>query len=316
VTVTGQARILNGKATAREIRREVAEGCKQLHEKTGVVPGLTVVLVGDDPASSIYVRNKEKASTKAGMDSRVLRLPATSPEAEILSTVEGLNRDDSVHGILVQLPLPSGVDAQRVIESIDPDKDVDGFHPVNAGRLLIGLPGFEPCTPAGIIELLRRNDIPMKGRRAVIIGRSNIVGKPMAILLLREHATVTVCHSRTPDLAAVAREADLLIAAVGKLGLVTGEFIKPGAAVVDVGIHSVTDEPTVLRLFGDDPDRLRSLREKGQTLAGDVHPLEGRSRAGWLTPVPGGVGPLTIAMLLQNTLRAAQRSAGIDADDR
>jgi len=316
VTVTGQARILDGKETALEIRREVATGCRQLHERTGIVPGLTVVLVGEDPASSIYVRNKEKASTKAGMSSRVVRLPATTSEAEILSTVEGLNREDSVHGILVQLPLPSGVDAQRVIEAIDPDKDVDGFHPVNAGRLLIGLPGFVPCTPAGIIELLRRNDIPMKSRRAVIIGRSNIVGKPMAILLLREHATVTVCHSRTPDLAAVAREADLLIAAVGKLALVTGEFIKPGAAVVDVGIHSVTDEPTVERLFGDDPDRLRSLRDKGQTLAGDVHPLEGRSRAGWLTPVPGGVGPLTIAMLLQNTLRAAQRSAGIDANDR
>jgi methylenetetrahydrofolate dehydrogenase (NADP+)/methenyltetrahydrofolate cyclohydrolase len=316
MTVTGQARLLDGKATAREIRREVAEGCRELLGRTGVVPGLTVVLVGDDPASSIYVRNKEKASAKAGMSSRVIRLPAATSEAEILSTVEGLNRDDSVHGILVQLPLPDGVDAQRVIESIDPDKDVDGFHPVNAGRLLIGLPGFVACTPAGIIELLRRNEIPMKGSRAVIIGRSNIVGKPMAVLLLREHATVTVCHSRTPDLAAVAREADLLIAAVGKLGLVTGEFIKQGAAVVDVGIHSVTDESTVRQLFGDDPDRLRALREKGQTLAGDVHPLEARSRAGWLTPVPGGVGPLTIAMLLQNTLRAAQRSAGIDPDDR
>jgi len=316
MTVAGEARILDGKATAREIRREVAEGCRRLHEQTGVVPGLTVVLVGEDPASSIYVRNKEKASTKAGMSSRIVRLPATASEAEILSTVDGLNRDESVHGILVQLPLPSGVDAQRVIETLSPDKDVDGFHPVNAGRLLIGLPGFVPCTPAGIIELLRRNDIAMKGRRAVIIGRSNIVGKPMAILLLREHATVTVCHSRTPDLAAVAREADLLIAAVGKLALVTGDFIKQGAAVVDVGIHSVTDEPTVERLFGNDPDRLRSLRDKGQTLAGDVHPLEGRSRAGWLTPVPGGVGPLTIAMLLQNTLRAAQRSAGIDANDR
>jgi methylenetetrahydrofolate dehydrogenase (NADP+)/methenyltetrahydrofolate cyclohydrolase len=316
MTVTGQARILDGKATAREIRREIAQGCRRLEERTGVIPGLTVVLVGDDPASSIYVRNKEKASTKAGMSSRIVRLPATTTEAEILSTVEGLNRDDSVHGILVQLPLPDGVDAQRVIETIDPDKDVDGFHPVNAGRLLIGLPGFVPCTPAGIIELLRRNEIPLKGSRAVIIGRSNIVGKPMAVLLLREHATVTVCHSRTPDLASVAAEADLLIAAVGKLGLVTAEFIKPGAAVVDVGIHSVTDEPTVRRLFGDDQDRLRALREKGRTLAGDVHPLDARSRAGWLTPVPGGVGPLTIALLLQNTLRAAERSAGFDPRDR
>ena len=312
--VTGAARLLDGNATARQIRAEVAAGCAQLAAGTGVIPGLTVVLVGDEPASRVYVRNKERAAIQAGIRSRVVQLPGDSGQDEILTAVETLNRDAAVHGILVQLPLPDGVDAQRVIEAIDPDKDVDGFHPIHAGRLLIGLPGFVPCTPAGILELLRRNHIPVAGRRAVVIGRSNIVGKPMAILLLREHGTVTVCHSRTPNLAEVAAEADILVAAVGKLALVGAEFIKPGAVVVDVGIHAVTDEPTVRRLFGDDPERLRILREKGSTLAGDVHPLEARARAGWLTPVPGGVGPLTIAMLLRNSLRAARLAAGV-ADD-
>jgi methylenetetrahydrofolate dehydrogenase (NADP+)/methenyltetrahydrofolate cyclohydrolase len=309
--VTAEARLLDGNATARQIRAEVAAGCALLAERTGVVPGLTVVLVGDDPASRVYVRNKERAALAAGIDSRVLRLPGSSGQDEILSAIDTLNGDRAVHGILVQLPLPGGVDARRVIEAIDPDKDVDGFHPLQAGRLLIGLPGFVPCTPAGILELLRRNDIPVGGRRAVVIGRSNIVGKPLAILLLRENATVTVCHSRTPNLAEVAAGADILVAAVGKLAMVSGEFLKPGAVVVDVGIHTVSDEPTVRRLFGDDPERLRALREKGATLCGDVHPLEPRARAGWLTPVPGGVGPLTIAMLLRNSLRAARLSAGL-----
>lgn len=309
--MTAEARLLDGNATARQIRAEVAAGCALLAERTGVVPGLTVVLVGDDPASRVYVRNKERAALAAGIDSRVLRLPGSSGQDEILSAIDTLNGDRAVHGILVQLPLPGGVDARRVIEAIDPNKDVDGFHPLQAGRLLIGLPGFVPCTPAGILELLRRNDIPVGGRRAVVIGRSNIVGKPLAILLLRENATVTVCHSRTPNLAEVAAGADILVAAVGKLAMVSGEFIKPGAVVVDVGIHTVSDEPTVRRLFGDDPERLRALREKGATLCGDVHPLEARARAGWLTPVPGGVGPLTIAMLLRNSLRAARLSAGI-----
>ncbi len=310
-----EARRLDGKATAREIRAEVAEGTARLKEQTGVVPGLSVVRVGDDPASKVYVRNKERAAAGAGMASRILRLPPDTTSETILGTVRALNEDDSVHGILVQLPLPDRVNAQHVLDAVDPDKDVDGFHPVNAGRLLIGLPGFVPCTPAGILELLRRNDIELEGKRAVVIGRSNIVGKPMAVLLLREHCTVTICHSRTPDLAAIASEADILVAAVGKPALVTAEFIKPGAVVVDVGIHSVSDEATVRRLFGDDSDRLRSLRHKGSTLVGDVHPLDARSRAGWLTPVPGGVGPLTIAMLLHNTLRAARRSAGLEADD-
>ncbi|MDX1387871.1 MAG: bifunctional methylenetetrahydrofolate dehydrogenase/methenyltetrahydrofolate cyclohydrolase FolD [Acidobacteriota bacterium] len=305
----GTAKKLDGKETAREIRREVTAGCAALLEGSGVVPGLTVVLVGDDPASQVYVRNKERASRKAGMSSQVLQLPATTSEREVLDTVERLNDDPAVHGILVQLPLPDGVDPDRVLQAIDPEKDVDGLHPVNAGRLLVGLPGFVPATPAGIIELLRRNDIEMKGKRAVVLGRSNIVGKPMAILLLREHATVTVCHSRTKDLAAVAAEADILVAAIGRPGMVTGEFIKPGAVVIDVGIHSVTDEDTVRRLFGDEAGRLSAVREKGSTLVGDVHPLEARAKAAWLTPVPGGVGPLTIAMLLRNTLQAAEHAS-------
>jgi methylenetetrahydrofolate dehydrogenase (NADP+)/methenyltetrahydrofolate cyclohydrolase len=308
-TETQTPRILDGKHTARQIRAEVAEGCAALLQQHGIVPGLTVVLVGENPASKIYVRNKEKASRKAGMNSRVESMNATASEEEVLRTVERLNADPSVHGILVQLPLPDGIDEHRVIEAIDPVKDVDGFHPENAGRLLTGLPGFVPCTPAGIIELLKRHEIPMKGRHAVVIGRSNIVGKPMAVLLLREHCTVTVCHSRTVDLASVASAADILIAAVGRPGMVTADFIKPGAAVVDVGIHRVEDEESCRRLFGEDEARLTAVRDKGATLVGDVHPLEAREKAGWLTPVPGGVGPLTIAMLLKNTLDAARRSA-------
>ncbi len=307
---TDSAKVLDGKATADEIRREVAAGVAALRAERGVVPGLTVVLVGENPASAIYVRNKEKAATKAGMRSDTIRLPESAAEAEILETVYRLNRDPAVHGILVQLPLPGGVDEQRVIESIDPLKDVDGFHPVNAGRLLSGLPGLVPCTPAGILELLRRYEIPLLGRRAVVIGRSNIVGKPMAVLLLREHCTVTICHSRTRDLAEVAASADILVAAVGRPAMVRTDFIKPGAVVVDVGIHPVEDEASCRALYGDDERRLRAVRERGSTLVGDVHPLEARARAGWLSPVPGGVGPLTIALLLRNTLEAARRAAG------
>ena len=308
--MAGGATKLDGKETALRIREEVRDGCARLLDRAGTVPGLTVVLVGDDPASQVYVRGKEKAAREAGMNSVVHRMPASASEDELRLTVRQLNEDPNVHGILVQLPLPKGIDASRVLQAIDPDKDVDGLHPVNAGRLLQGLPGFVPCTPAGIVELLKRSGIPLEGRRAVVMGRSNIVGKPMAVLLLRENCTVTVCHSRTRDLAAVAREADILVAAIGRPAMVTAEFIKPGAAVVDVGIHSITDEALCRRIFGDDAARLRTLREKGATLAGDVHPLEAAERAGWLTPVPGGVGPLTIAMLLKNTLDAAILAVG------
>ncbi len=306
---TGIAKKLDGKACARDIREEVARGCEEWTRQHGIRPGLTVILVGEDPASRVYVRNKEKAARSAGMKSEVLRLPAETGQDEILETIDRLNADSSVHGVLVQLPLPEGVDEQQVIRRIDPNKDVDGFHPVNAGRLLIGLPGFVPCTPAGILELLLRSGIEMQGKHAVVVGRSNIVGKPMALLLLREHCTVTVCHSRTQDLAAVCAGADILVAAVGKPGLITADFIKPGATVVDVGIHRVTDEETCRRFFGDNPRRLKTVREKGGTLVGDVHPLDGAAKAGRLSPVPGGVGPLTIAMLLKNTLDSAWRTA-------
>jgi methylenetetrahydrofolate dehydrogenase (NADP+)/methenyltetrahydrofolate cyclohydrolase len=301
------AQRLDGTAAAAAIRAEVTAGVTSLRRDTGVTPGLTVVLVGEHPASMAYVRGKEKAAREAGMNSEILRLPATSGEAEILSTVHGLNAEPSVHGILVQLPLPGGVDSHRVLEAIDPDKDVDGFHPVNAGRLVLGLPGVVPCTPAGVIALLKRHGIPLAGKRAVVLGRSNIVGKPMALLLLRENCTVTIAHSRTEDLAAVAREADILVAAIGVPGFVREAWIKPGGAVVDVGIHALTDESQVRALFGANDAKLRALEEKGTVLCGDVHPQEGAAAAGWLSPVPGGVGPMTIAMLLANTLEAARR---------
>jgi methylenetetrahydrofolate dehydrogenase (NADP+)/methenyltetrahydrofolate cyclohydrolase len=300
----------DGKATAKQMRAETAAGCAAFTEKHGQQPGLTVLLVGDDPASQIYVRNKEKSAGKTGIRSRIERLEADASEADVLAAVERLNRDASVHGILVQLPLPKGIDEHRVLEAIDPAKDVDGFHPENVGRLTIGLPGLVSCTPAGVIELLKRHEIPLSGAHAVVIGRSNIVGKPMALLLLRENCTVTICHSRTRDLPQVCATADILIAAVGRMGMVTADFIKPRAVVVDVGIHRIEDEETCRKFYGEDPARLKAVRERGATLIGDVHPLDARRKAGWLTPVPGGVGPLTIAQLLENTLQAAQRSQG------
>jgi methylenetetrahydrofolate dehydrogenase (NADP+)/methenyltetrahydrofolate cyclohydrolase len=306
------ARRLDGTATAAEIRESVSRGVLALRREGGATPGLTVVLVGEHPASMAYVRGKEKAAREAGMASDILRLPADAGEDSILAAVDRLNDDVRVHGILVQLPLPQGVDANRVLEAIDPAKDVDGFHPINAGRLVLGLPGILPCTPAGVVALLKRHGVPLEGRRAVVLGRSNIVGKPMALLLLREQCTVTIAHSRTQRLAEIAAEADILIAAIGKPGFVRGEFIKPGSAVVDVGIHALTDEATVRALFGDDDAKVRALREKGSVLCGDVHPREGAERAGWLSPVPGGVGPMTIAMLLQNTLEAARRCSASD----
>ena len=302
------ARKLDGTATAKAIREEGARGVAGFRERHGIAPGLAVVIVGDDPASHVYVRGKEKAARETGFASTVLRLPAASGEREILDVVARLNADRAVHGILVQLPLPRGVDERRVLEAVDPDKDVDGFHPVNAGRLLVGLPGPVPCTPAGIIELLKRHGVPIAGKRAVVVGRSNIVGKPVAVLLLREHATVTIAHSRTEDLPGVCREADLLVAAIGRPAFVRGDFVKPGAAVVDVGVNALTTEDAVRAAFGEDAKRLRLLAERGSVLCGDVHP-EALATAGWLSPVPGGVGPMTIAMLLANTLQAASRCA-------
>jgi methylenetetrahydrofolate dehydrogenase (NADP+)/methenyltetrahydrofolate cyclohydrolase len=289
------ARTLDGRAVARGVRQEVAEAARRLSGETGIVPGLAAVLVGDDTASATYVRMKGKACEEVGLHSRTVRRPASISEAELLGLIEELNVDPAVHGILVQLPLPSQIDTRRVLMAVDPGKDVDGFHPVNVGRLAAGdlESGFVPATPAGIMRLIAETGIQLKGAEAVVIGRSDIVGKPTALLLLQAHATVTICHSRTVDLPAHARRANLLVVAVGRAGMVTKEMVKPGAVVIDVGMNRV-----------DDP-----AGERGYRLVGDVDPAVAEV-AGWLTPVPGGVGPMTIAMLLDNTLKAARRAAG------
>jgi len=279
--------LIDGKAVAAAVRAEVKEKTAAFSSRTGIQPCLVAVLVGEDPASRIYVRNKGKACTEAGLLSRQIDLPASVSEQELLDLVAELNADDSVHGILVQLPLPDHIDESRVIEAISPDKDVDGFHPVNVGRLLVGRPGFVPCTPYGIMRLLDHEGVDLKGKHAVVVGRSNIVGKPVAILLLARHATVTICHSRTKDLPGVVRSADVVVAAVGRAEMIRGSWIKPGAVVIDVGINRLPDGK----------------------LVGDVAFAEAREVAGRITPVPGGVGPMTIAMLLCNTLEAAVRAA-------
>jgi methylenetetrahydrofolate dehydrogenase (NADP+) / methenyltetrahydrofolate cyclohydrolase len=289
---------MDGAMLAQKVRAEVAADVSEL-KRRGVVPGLTAVLVGDDPASAVYVGGKEKASREAGMAGETIRLPATTSQAELLALVEQLNADDTVHGILVQMPLPKQIDPDTVINHIRPDKDVDGFHPVNVGKLLIGhTDGFVPCTPAGIQRLLGEYAVRTSGAECVVIGRSTIVGKPMAALMLQSgplaDATVTICHSRTRDLAAHARRADILIAAAGRARLVTADMVKPGAVVIDVGMNRIEDPTT----------------KSGTRLVGDVD-FEGvRHVASLITPVPRGVGPMTIAMLLRNTVRAAQRSAG------
>jgi methylenetetrahydrofolate dehydrogenase (NADP+)/methenyltetrahydrofolate cyclohydrolase len=288
---------IDGSAIAAQIRAESVHAVAALATR-GVVPGLSVVLVGDDAASAVYVANKEKFARQIGMQGETIRLPAATTQAELLALVERLNADDTVHGILVQMPLPSHIDPDVVIRHIAPDKDVDGFHPVNVGKMLIGhTDGFLPCTPAGVIELLVRSGVETRGAEAVIVGRSNIVGKPMAALLVQARAggdaTVTVCHSRSRDLFAHTRRADILIAAVGRAEMIRGEHIKPGATVIDVGMNRVADE----------------TRTSGSRLCGDVHFGSAEAVAGRITPVPGGVGPMTIAMLLQNTVRAAERAA-------
>ena len=292
------------------MRLEVKEGVERLKRERGVAPKLSVVLVGDNPASHVYVRNKEAAAREAGMEGEILRLPSSSRAPELASTISALNRDPGVHGILIQLPLPPGLDPHEAALALDPAKDVDGLHPESGGRLLAGLPGFVPCTPSGIIELLSRHGIAMRGREAVVIGRSDIVGKPLALLLLREDATVTLCHSRTTDLPSVARRADILIAAIGRAAFVTSAFIKPGAVVVDVGINRCQSESDAARFWPGDARRLEEVRTKGWTLVGDVHPADAGAAASAVTPVPGGIGPMTIAMLLANTLRAAQKASG------
>ncbi len=302
-----RAEILDGSLVAEQIKREVAEEVSRLQREHGVRPFLVAVQVGDDPASSVYVQNKVRTSEALGLRSGHHALAAETTEEELLELVEKLNRRDEVDGILVQLPLPHAIDQSRVLETIDSAKDVDGFHPANVGRLSLCQPVIAPCTPAGIIELLERNNIKISGVRACIVGRSHIVGRPLAQLLLQRDATVTICHSRTKDLPRVTSEADILIAAIGRAGFVRAEHIKPGATVVDVGINKVTNEADARDLFGAEAGkRLAAIARRGFTLVGDVHPAEARSVAGKLTPVPGGVGPLTVAMLMHNTVAAAR----------
>jgi len=296
--------LLDGAAVAQRIRERVREEAAGLARR-GVRPFLRVLLVGENPASMSYVSSKTRSAEDAGMGAETVRLPEDAPPEALLSEVTRASGDPVVHGILVQLPLPKSHDASRVLDTIDPRKDVDGFHPENVGRLQQGRPRFVPCTPAGIVELLDAYEVPLAGRRAVVLGRSDIVGKPMASLLLARDATVTVCHSKTRDLPALCREADVLVAAIGRPGLVTREFVREGAAVVDVGINrvnSLEEAPEGLRRS----ERLRRiLAEKGKALVGDVDFDDVAPKAGYLTPVPGGVGPLTVAMLLSNTIKAA-----------
>jgi methylenetetrahydrofolate dehydrogenase (NADP+)/methenyltetrahydrofolate cyclohydrolase len=283
------AKLIDGVAIAKQVRAEVARDAAALKAR-GVTPGLTVVLVGDDAASAVYVRSKEKACVEAGMNGRTIRLPAETPQAELLALIDTLNADPAVHGILVQMPVPKHIDPQAVILRIDPTKDVDGFHPVNVGRVWIGeKSGFAPCTPAGVMVMLQEAGVRVQGANAVVLGRSTIVGKPMTSLLVNASATVTVCHSKTKDLAAVTRGADILIAAIGKPEFVTADMVKPGAVVIDVGINRVDD----------------ASQAKGYRIVGDVNFQAVKDVASRISPVPGGVGPMTIAMLLKNTVRAA-----------
>jgi len=303
------ARILDGNLIRDQILSEVKQGVAALTAR-GARPGLAAVLVGSNPASEIYVHNKVKACERVGIYSETITPPEDIATAQLLTLVHELNARNDIDGILVQLPLPPQIDAGRVLLAVSPEKDVDGFHPMNVGALLTGQKTLVACTPAGLIEILRRGGIPIAGRRAVVIGRSNVVGKPAALLLLNENATVTVCHSKTPDLPAVAREADILVAAIGRPAFVTRDFLKPGVTVLDVGINRLTEAAQVERIFHNYPSKLERFREKGTILVGDVHPGDAEEIAGACTPVPGGVGPLTIAMLMSNTLEAARRRRG------
>ncbi len=302
-------RVLNGNEIQDQILEDVGAGVAEATEK-GWTPGLTVVLIGEDPASHIYVRNKIKACEKVGIRSTMLTPPATTTTEELLDIVRGLNNDDDVDGILVQLPLPGQIDSSKILLEISPEKDVDGFHPSNMGALATGQPRLVPCTPAGLIEILKRSEIPIEGKRAVVMGRSNIVGKPAALLLTMENATVTVCHSRTKDLPAVAREAEILVAAMGRPAMVTREYLGEGVVVLDVGTNRVTDPVVAEEILAYKPSRLEKFKERGSALVGDVHPGHVAEVASAYTPVPGGVGPLTIAMLMSNTLKAAKLRRG------
>jgi methylenetetrahydrofolate dehydrogenase (NADP+) / methenyltetrahydrofolate cyclohydrolase len=297
-------KILDGAAIAAAIKQEVAEEVRALAAQ-GITPGLAAVLVGHVPASEIYVRSKVQACAELGIYSDLITPPDTVTTEEMLSLVAQLNARDDVDGILIQLPLPAQVDSKALLDAVDPEKDVDGFHPVNAGRLLADRPALAPCTPAGVIEILKRSDIPIAGQHAVVVGRSDIVGKPVAILLLHQNATVTICHSKTRDLPAITRQADILVAAIGRPGFITPDMVKPGATLVDVGINRITTREEFNRFFKGNEKREAAFAKRGSVVVGDIDP-KAFELAGAYTPVPGGVGLLTIAMLMSNTVRAAK----------
>jgi len=304
--------ILDGAALATTLRAEVAEGVREMTDAGHRRPGLAAVLVGEDPASQVYVGSKTRLSKEAGFESRTVRVAADASLDEVLRVVNDLNRDDEIDGILVQLPLPGGLDETRVINSLDPAKDVDGLHPESVGRLWLGESGFRPATPSGVVELLKRNGVALEGATAVIVGRSNLVGKPLAALLLEQNVTVTLCHSRTADLPATCRSADILVAAIGRPAFFGTEHVSEDSVVIDVGINRVSDPEMVARLIPGDSPRLSTFETKGSLLVGDVdfHAVADTVRA--ITPVPGGVGPLTVATLLVNTLQAARRRQGLE----
>lgn len=298
---------LSGRPIAEQIKAEVRAETERLAAACAAKPCLAAIRVGNDPASETYVRNKVRTCDEVGLGSELHALPESTTTEQLLSLIVELNSRDDVDGILVQLPLPKQIDEKLIIGAIDPVKDVDGFHPVNVGLLAMGRPRFVPCTPAGIIELLERNQIAIAGASACVVGRSQIVGRPVAALLLQRHATVTICHSQTRDLPSVTRQADILVAAIGRPGMIRGNFIKPGATVIDVGVNRVTDEAVAREFFGAGADeRIEAIARRGYTLVGDVHPAEAAAVAGHLTPVPGGVGLMTVAMLMRNTLQAAK----------
>jgi methylenetetrahydrofolate dehydrogenase (NADP+)/methenyltetrahydrofolate cyclohydrolase len=302
-------KILDGAATAAAIKQEVAEEVKLLAAQ-GVRPGLAAVLVGHVPASEIYVRSKVQTCADLGISSDLITPPESVTTEEMLGLVAGLNARDEIDGILIQLPLPAHVDAKALLDAVSPAKDVDGFNPVNAGRLQAGRPSLAPCTPAGIIQILQRSGIPIAGKHAVVVGRSDLVGKPAAMLLLHQNATVTICHSKTPDLGAMTRQADILVAAIGRPGFITPEMVKPGATIIDVGINRITSREEFDRYFAGNAWREASFAKRGSTIVGDVHPKT-FELAGAYTPVPGGVGLLTVAMLMANTVHAAKMRRGL-----
>jgi methylenetetrahydrofolate dehydrogenase (NADP+) / methenyltetrahydrofolate cyclohydrolase len=302
-------RILDGAVIAAAIKEEVAEDVRAL-AALGIRPGLAAVLVGHVPASEIYVRSKVQTCAELGLYSELITPPETVTTEDMMDLVASLNSRDEIDGILIQLPLPEQVDTKALLDAVDPAKDVDGFHPVNAGRLQAGRPALAPCTPAGVIEILKRSGIAIAGANAVVIGRSDIVGKPAAMLLLNNNATVTICHSKTRDLAAMTRQADILVAAIGRPGFITADMVKPGATIIDVGINRITERAEFERYFAGNAKREATFLKRGSTIVGDVHP-RAFEVAGAYTPVPGGVGPLTIAMLMANTVRAAKMRRGL-----